>query len=258
MKRLCYLLLWLFMLPAQADELVTVSGRDDASQSGLLIEADNARAVALLFAGGRGIVRLKDDGRIRKAKNNFLVRTRELFVANNMHVVVMDAPSDKQDADGMKDGSFRGSEAHRQDIAAMLAEMNRRFGLPVWVVGTSRGTESVANAMVNLQDKLAGAVLTASMTEPNSNGPTVLEFDLDKVRIPVMVVHHEDDQCFVTTPFGAEDIAKKLTASKRVVLKMFTGGKEPESDECKARSQHGFYGIEKQVVDEIARFMLEG
>jgi hypothetical protein len=258
MKKIIVLFLSLFVIPAYADETVTVSSRSDATQSGLLIEADNAKAVVLLFPGGKGIIKLKDDGSFSKGKNNFLVRSRDLFVNNNMHVVVMDAPSDKQHGDGMKDGSFRGSSEHRGDIGAMVEAMQKRFKLPVWAIGTSRGTESVANAMVYLQDKLAGAVLTASMTEANDNGPTVREFDLDKVTIPVMVVHHENDECWVTTPHGAKNIAMALTASRRVELKMFSGGKEPASNECNARTHHGFYGIEQQVVDAIAEFILKG
>ena len=100
-------------------------------------------------------------------------------------------------------------------------------------------------------------MLTASMTESNNNGPTVREFELDKVTIPVLVVHHENDECAWTTPYGAKAIASALTASRRVELKLFSGGDEPESGECNARSQHGFYGIEKEVVDAIARFIMQ-
>ncbi len=36
---------------------------------------------------------------------------------------------------------------------------------------------------------------------------------------------------------------------------LFSGGDEPISQPCKAKSYHGFLGIEKQVVDYIFEFI---
>jgi hypothetical protein len=255
MKKLLFAVLVVCSSLLQANETITVSGRDGATQSGLLIEADNAKAVALLFPGGSGFIKLKPDGSFKKLTGNFLLRSRGYFLDKAMHVVIMDAPSDHQDARGMKFG-FRSSAEHVQDIAAMVMEMKQRYHLPVWLIGTSRGTESVANAMVKLNTGIAGAVLTASMTELNDGGSSVLEFDLEKVSIPVMVASHTDDACWVTPPAGAQRIGKALTASSRLKVQLFSGGDEPVSEPCKAKSQHGFYGIEKEVVDAIATFIL--
>jgi predicted alpha/beta-fold hydrolase len=58
---------------------------------------------------------------------------------------IVDAPSDQQGGWGMAD-EFRLSEAHFTDMSAVVEEMQRRFPqLPLFLVGTSRGTVSVAS-----------------------------------------------------------------------------------------------------------------
>ena len=53
----------------------------------------------------------------------------------------------------------------------------------------------------------------------------------------------------------APKIKEGLVNSKKVEIRYFTGGKTPLSDPCEALSEHGFYGIEEQVVSAIADFI---
>ena len=78
---------------------------------------------------------------------------------------------------------------------------------------------------------------------------------LEKIKVPVLIVAHEDDSCWVTPPEGAEDIKKMLSNASRVGVKYFTGGKESLTNPCRAKSAHGFYGIEEEVVRYIANFV---
>ena len=78
---------------------------------------------------------------------------------------------------------------------------------------------------------------------------------LDKIRVPTFVVAHEDDECRVTPPDGAERIAKGLVNAPKVAVKMFSGGAPPGSNPCKAKTAHGFLGIERDVVAAIAAFI---
>ena len=56
------------------------------------------------------------------------------------------------------------SEAHRQDVRAVLAEVRKRYpGLPLFLVGTSRGTLSVAYLAAALDGEIAGAVQTSTL-----------------------------------------------------------------------------------------------
>jgi hypothetical protein len=115
-------------------------------------------AVALLFPGGDGALGLSDRG-IAKGADNFMVRTRARFAAAGIVAVVVDAPSDH--ADGI-DG-FRTSAEHAQDIAKLVAWARARWKQPVWLVGTSRGTISAADA-ASRGVEIDGLVLTSTIT----------------------------------------------------------------------------------------------
>lgn len=187
-------------------------------------------------------------------KNNFLVRTRHDFAAHGFAVAVVDAPSDRKERIGML-GGFRNSAEHVTDIDAVTTHLKKTVGVPVWLVGTSRGTESAAYVAIHAKEKVAGLVLTSSMTEDNSKGRPVTDLALDRIRVPALVVAHEDDECRVTPPDGAERIAKGLVNAPKVAVKMFSGGDPPRSKPCKALSAHGFLGIEQDVVAAIAAFI---
>ncbi len=94
------------------------------------------------------------------------------------------------------------------------------------------------------------------MTEDNSDGRPVTDLALDRIRVPTLVVAHEDDECRVTPPDGAERIAKGLVNAPKVAVRMFSGGDSPRSGACGARSAHGFLGIEQDVVAAIAAFIM--
>ncbi len=237
-----------------ADEiLLKVTSRPDVTQRALLLTADKATHTIMLFTGGNGIVKLKDDGKIRKAKHNFVIRTREHFLHAGMNVVIFDAPSDHYRNPGMR-GGYRNSSDHITDIKAIMAELKKYTTKPLWLSGTSRGTESVAYAAIHA-DQLAGIILTSSMTVDNDSGEPVTSLELGKITLPVFIGAHRHDDCWVTPPTGAEEIKSGLKNAKVVMLRMYDGGDEPISEACKARSAHGFLGIESQVLKDIIAFI---
>lgn len=255
------LILTLSFLPTMvtAEELVTLHTRADVTQSFILIQPNKPKASIILFAGGKGNLELsEDDGAavIGWGKNNFLVRSRKLFSEQGFMVAVVDAPSDQKSNQGMK-GGFRTTTAHVEDIDQVIKHLRKQAAVPVWLIGTSRGTESAAYIAYNSKQKPDGLILTSSMGAENKHGTAVTEMPLEKIKIPVFVAAHEEDDCWVTPPIGALVIMDKLVNSKRKSLKMFTGGDEPISSACKARSYHGFFGIEDDVVKHIAEFITE-
>ena len=244
--------------PARAQEqLVTLETRAGVTQKFILITPQKPVAAVILFAGGKGNLKLSGAAgqtAIGWGKNNFLVRTRDDFAAQGFAVAVVDAPSDRKGKKGMR-GGFRNTAEHVTDIDAVTAHLRKTVGVPVWLIGTSRGTESAAYVAIHAKEKVAGLVLTSSMTEDNSDGRPVTGLALDRIRVPTLVVAHEDDKCRVTPPDGAERIAKGLVNAPRVEVKMFSGGDEPRAKPCKAKTAHGFLGIERDVVAAIAGFI---
>ena len=244
-----------WLLAAHAQELVTVSTRDGVTQS-YLLEAPShpPHALAVLFPGGGGNIRLRHEaGDIRFSPNNLLVRSRHEFVTRGIAAAVMDAPSDRQS--GMDD-NFRSGRAHQDDVRAVIADLSRRYpAIPVFLVGTSRGTVSAAHVARAFGSGVAGTVLTASVFRPSGRraqhgGAGLSGFDFASIKSRLLLVHHRSDGCSVTPYHEARRLADRFS------LISVSGGKPAVSAPCEALSEHGFLGREAEVVEAIVNWML--
>lgn len=229
--------------------LVTVSARRGATQRFLVIAPVapvQIRASVILFAGSSGHLGLTDYGAIRELSGNFLVKTRNNFVEQGILVAVVDTPSDRVSLD-----NFRTSRAHAVDIGAVIAWLRAAADVPVWLVGTSRGTISAAGAAAHLAaDGPDGIVLTSTVFGPSKKG-TVYQADLKALRMPVLVVHHKDDGCVVTPYNKTAAFMRKISGARKAELITIEGGAGNIGDACGARSPHGFLGLENKVVKQI-------
>lgn len=239
---------------AVAEELVTLQTRDGATQSLLLtVPADGKPgAAAILFAGGYGDIRLRNEsGQIKLAEGNFLVRSRQLFVGGGIATAVVDTPSDQPQ--GMDDW-FRLGDKHAADITRVSAELKRRYpGIPVFLVGTSRGSVSAAATGRALGEIVSGVVLTSPMYVAARSGPGLSGFDYTRIKAPVLLVHHAEDGCFATP----HREARKLAEIRRYPLITVYGGNPATSDPCEAFSAHGFLGKEPETVAAMVNWMLQ-
>ncbi len=253
-------ILWLlsFPAPAHSQEIVTLPTRSGVTQAYFLAGLPKtSRAVAVLFSGSGGFIRIRKEGeQIKFGSDNFLVRSRTEFIKRGVVAAVVDAPTDQKRNWGMTD-EFRRGEEHYKDIAAVVADLEKRFpSLPIFLVGTSRGSVSTAALGVRFEGRVAGAVLSASMFRPagrqsNEQGPGLSGFDLAMIKIPVLLVHHVGDQCSVT-PYGD---AARLTDSFPLISVF--GGSPPQSGPCDPFSAHGFFGKESETVEQIVNWMLK-
>ena len=92
-----------------------------------------------------------------------------------------------------------------------------------------------------------GYVFTASLND------TV--FYAENIKRPVLVVHHIEDQCRVTRYENAQNFFYGLPNLPRKHFITVSGGDEPKSRPCKARTQHGFYGVERETVAAIVEWI---
>lgn len=241
---------------APAEQVLDLPTRAGVTNRVLVVAPAKPRAVALLYAGGHGGLQITQNGSIGWGEGNFVVRTRRLYAEQDIVAAVVDAPSDRQQPPYLN--RFRQTADHAQDAAALIAELRRRFDVPVWLVGTSRGTQSVAAIALALQgqpDAPDGLVLTASILSDPS-GRALPAMPLEKLRLPVLVVHHEQDACAYSRYVDLPALTGKLAAPRKQVL-TFTGGNDV-GDPCEPRAHHGFNGLDNQVVPAIARWMLGG
>jgi hypothetical protein len=260
-------LAWMFLaIPFAAlgcGEVVTLKTHGDSTTRYALAVPPNATAVLALLPGGGGHADLDARGCARKLVGNSLIRSQELFQREGLATALVDAPSDYAGDEGL--GGFRAQPAHAEDLGKVVADLRARLKLPVWLVGTSRGTISAANAASRLTGASApdGVILTSSVTVGTTGGrlpwtaQTVHDSRLAAIRQPALLVAHAADGCFRSPPSGMEGIARGLK-SERVQQVVATGGSPGRGDACEGRSPHGFNGLEAEMAAGIARFVRGG
>jgi pimeloyl-ACP methyl ester carboxylesterase len=257
MKRWLALALWLYLPLAYADaepRVVDIPTRPGVTQRLLVLVPPAPKAAVILFAGGHGGLQIAADGSLVWGKGNFLMRSRQLFVDQGLLTVIIDAPSDRQSFPFL--AGFRQGPEHAADVQAAIAWARQQSGLPVWLVGTSRGTQSVAAVATRLAraDGPDGLVLTSTiLTDPRE--PSVPAMALEKLSIPVLVVHHELDGCKLCAYSEIPHLMNKLGAMPAKQLLTFRDGIS-RGDPCEAMAYHGFNGIESEVVGQIAGWVL--
>jgi hypothetical protein len=245
---LSFILLLAYPMFSQADftesvEVVTV--RPGVTQSYLLLMPENPVATVVLFAGYGGYLDITSDG-IQQPSQNFLVRTREMFAKKNFNTVVVDVPSDFSGVDGIL--GWRATQTHAQDLQKIITKLREASDVPVWLIGTSRGTISAANAAARLQvGGPDGLVLTASVY--------LGDVELDKIRIPTLIIHHEEDDCSASDFYAAKRLPAELKNVSRIEFIAFLGGRSPESGACDPLSEHGFFGLEEKVINTISSWI---
>lgn len=228
-------------------KIIKLDTRAEASVSFYYMKRESAPATVVLLMGGAGDIGLRPDG---PRSRNFLVRSREHFAARGFNVAVLDRPTDQELGYG-----FRISPEHVHDLRQVVSYLKKDAGLPVWLVGTSRGTVSaVAAAIAFGNEELAGIVLTASVTNAKVPGAVPAQ-RLDTIRIPVLVMHHEKDACAVTRPHEVALITRGLANAPVKAQIMVNGGAHPEGNPCQALHWHGFIGMEQEAVDIIAAWI---
>jgi len=253
-------LVWSLILgtAAHAQEIITLPTRPTVTQSYFLAGVpENPQAVALLFPGSGGFIRIrKEEGQIKFGSDNFLVRSRIEFTKRGVAAAVLDAPTDQQSGWGMSD-EFRLGADHFRDIAVVVGDLKKRFPeKPLFLIGTSRGSTSAAALGARFGQEVSGAVLTATMfrqtgRQSKEPGPGLSRFDFGTIKIPVLLVHHVGDQCNSTPYSGAARFSDEYP------LITVAGGSPPQSGPCDPLSAHGFLGKESETVEQIVNWMLK-
>ena len=206
-----------------AEELITSAQYPDGEIVPYILNTagPNPKYVIILFPGGTGLVnpRMEEGKLVYAFKGNFLVRARDFFVDTDFATITTNASD---------------SEAR---IQALLDDIERRFpGAKVYLAGTSNGTSATLKLAGFLQDKIAGAIHTASRAQ-------IYFFDAKAYRNRHLVVHHVNDWCR-GTPFNAALRSHKRYGNDFIAME---GGISVGS-ECEAFAHHGFHAIERETA----------
>lgn len=238
---------------AQAPRAVDVPTRPGVTQRFLLLQPANARAAVILFSGGNGSVQISADGAIGR-NGNFLVRSRDLFAAHGLAVAVIDSPSDRQNPPFL--GGFRQTAEHVADVKTVIAWLRANLNMPVWLAGTSRGTQSAAYVTTQLPAAEGGpdGVVLTSTVLADRRSRAVPAMALERIGVPVLVVHHRQDSCRVCLFTDLPLLTDKLKRLAKTETLLFDGG-DNTGDACGPRAYHGYNGIEAEVVAKIAAWI---
>lgn len=177
----------------------------------------------ILMPGGSGNLdpRLIDGKLTLSLAGNFLIRSREIFAEGPFVAASTDATTTPD------------------RILAIVRDLQRRYGsIPVYVIGTSRSTDSTMTLSPALDGMVAGFVHTSSMNR-------IASFDTRRFKSRHLVVYHAMDACRVTKPSASASARSNGAETIEV-----TGGTST-GDDCEARAYHGYNGIERATIDKI-------
>lgn len=212
---------------------------------------DPFKRAILLLPGHPGIMKLESTGSYQ-LKGNFLVRSRRHWLDRETVVLSVDAPSDEWHS---FTGRFRTGPRYAEDVRGLAQEIEKAWGrLPLAIVGTSEGSVSAYHAARALGRDDVKVIFTASLFESSSNSPGLASLDFDEYKLPMLWVHHESDPCRYTPYWQAKRHAEK-TRSPLITVRSSNAGR---GDPCQAFSPHGFVGVERETVQAMKRWVIEG
>jgi hypothetical protein len=243
------------------EEIISVDLSGDRKQVGVYTTSSSSKnptRLAVLLPGYPSVVRpVVENGVMTNSRlsGNFLIRSRQFLVDETIASLIVDCQSDSGD---LCSSTYQASKQRQEDVDKLIAEVKRRTPSisEVWLIGTSMGTISSSYMPIHNPSGYAGAIHTASITEPYARNSyrELGGFDYKKTTVPQYFVHHAADPCFLTTYAGAKSITDKY----KVPLITVTGGGDFKGDACKAFTEHGFRGKEKDVMRNIGVIIKTG
>jgi pimeloyl-ACP methyl ester carboxylesterase len=206
--------------------------------------------VVVLFAGNDGALHLSANGPTT-LRGNFLIRTASYWAQKGDAAVLIDTPSDH--VNGVDDEFRLGTDA-LTDVEAAVAALRKRFpSSKIALVGTSRGTVSVGNALERNPGLADAFVLTSPVSIASGGQPGVSGLIADGRKAQVLVVSNRHDACPAALFDGAERLAGR-NHFDLIAVASTEGGGNRHAD-CNGRSPHGFLGIEDEVLGDIDRWL---
>jgi hypothetical protein len=265
MKKIIFTFFLLFSSFVEANEipghaqglreiLITVTTSDNKDQQGVLSLKTNfnqPKYLAVLLPGYPSVVIPEMKNEVMhssKLTGNFLIRSRRHLADADIAMLIVDC---KPTLTGVCSSNYQSSVERHQDVSKLILEAKKKYPSikDVWLIGTSMGTISSSFMPTYDATFYAGAIHTASITEPFKKGSygELGNFNYKKTNIPQFFIHHKDDPCDKTTYSGAQKISKDFGLQLITVL----GGSGFKGPACDAETQHGFKGKEKEVMNAI-------
>ena len=210
-------------------------------------ETAGSKANWILIVGGKGI------RNVHGKSKNFLVWFQKDIAGLQFNTYVFPNKSKKHKSTY----SYRNSKEQIKRLTNFVKLLKSRNGLPTFIVGFSRGSTDAGSLAVNSPNLIDGIVLISGIYENESRKASdyaMEEIIRDRLKIPILVIHHEDDECHVTLPDKAQSFFKRLEAIDKT-LKLMSGGGST-GRKCGPFHKHGLEGIEFKAVSIMTNWAI--
>jgi hypothetical protein len=223
-----------------------------------LFEAIEAKATLIFIPGGEGHRGVKPDwtanhGYFSSYHFNVMLRslTAPTGTSGQFNVIIFDSPADLPVRNHWS--VARSSTDHLVRVEDVVRHYKERFGKPVWVMGHSMGSISITELYKRLQGSKSEDLVAGMIFSGGVNGTS---FNYETTKLPVLVLHHNNDECIGTTPGNAKRIHTKLREAGNTVaeLVLINSGTSQGGDSCRS-GYHMYFGASPDVIKAIDQFM---
>jgi hypothetical protein len=211
----------------------------------LLNGVENAQVTLVAIPGGEGRIGLNETSTGTRAATAVMLNnlTRADFATSRFNIVIFDSPYD------IYPYNMRRSADHLDRIESVVRYYKAKFNKPVWLLGHSWGSVSVTEFINKSSENralLAGLITSASLHE--------IEIK-DGVNMPVLFLHHEQDDCRETPYSYAQKNFEKTKALNKGVTEFATvKGGDSRGNPCRD-GRHMFFGAYEEAAKLIDQFI---
>jgi pimeloyl-ACP methyl ester carboxylesterase len=246
-----------------SETVETIPSRPGYTQTFIFSRVANPVASLIMYPGGKGYIGIFPNGSAQF--DAFIVyRARKLFAEQGFNVAVLDAPSEWGSRGIWEQQRSPEYAAHN---AATIAWLRQQANVPVFLLGFSAGAISATGVAAQLGDKGAdGLILLSPWMPPKEKWPIPnFVFDssnaipswsgLNRIRGPMLIVHHLEDSCYFSLPEYVPFLASALSAARKPDVIGLQGGASPSGNACYPGGRNNFNGLERDVADAVGNWV---
>lgn len=240
----------------------TIPTRPGHTQTFIYNKVEKPVATLIMYPGYKGYIGIYPNGSA-DLDSFVVVRSRRMFAERGFNVAVVDAPSEYGKRGIWEKQRSPEYVAHN---AALINWLRQQADVPVLLVGYSSGAIAAAGVATQLGEKGAdGLILLSPYMAPKDKWP-IPDFvfdssfaisswkDLAAIRGPILVVHHQEDQCNFSLPEYVSGFASALSAATKPDVIGFRAGASPSGNPCYPGGRSNFNGLESELASAVTEW----
>lgn len=230
--------------------------RSDVTMNIALLEPSQPVKRALLVVpgtdGSEGRIAIRNAMDVFNGKLQYLAANADVFDQAGIALVSIGCPTDQLARFAQCDDDYRSSRQYAGDVSRVMALLRSQYGFEdFWIFGHSSGGISSRWLAVNMPDQLRGAIHSSAMNRKAGNlARTMLSFDMGSIRIPMLHIAHEQDECPSTLYAPVKQYSKDNLVTVR-------GGGQ-SGHVCGGSNRHSFEGRQRGVSRAIVQWITTG